>query len=127
MKYILTAIVLISLTTKFYSQDTKAGWTNLFDGKSLQGWTLVAGTADYRVEDGVIVGSTVPNSPNSFLITDKEYGDFVLELEVKIEDSSSNSGIQFRSHYDPDGNKGKGKVFGYQFELDPSSRKWTGG
>ena len=48
-------------------------------------------------------------------------------LEVLIEDTTSNSGIQIRSHYDPAGNNGKGKVFGYQYELDPSSRKWTGG
>jgi hypothetical protein len=109
------------------AQNIHTGWTNLFDGKSLNGWTKVAGSAEYRVENGVIVGSTVPNSPNTFLISEKEYGDFVLELDVKIEDSSSNSGIQFRSHYDPSGNNGKGKVYGYQYELDPSSRMWTGG
>jgi len=125
MKRLLFAFVLLFAASLVHSQ--KNGWTDLFDGKSLNGWKKVAGTADYKVEDGVIVGSTVPNSPNTFLISDKEYTDFVLELEVKIEDSSSNSGIQFRSQYDPAGNKGNGKVFGYQFELDPSSRKWTGG
>jgi len=102
-------------------------WTNLFDGKSLNGWQKVAGDAEYKIEDGAIVGITVANTPNTFLITDQEYGDFVLELEVKIMDTTSNSGIQFRSHYDPAGNNGKGKVFGYQYELDPSSRRWTGG
>ena len=102
-------------------------WTNLFDGKSLNGWKKVAGAADYKIEDGAIVGITVANTPNTFLITEQEYGDFVLELEVKIMDTTSNSGIQFRSHYDPAGNNGKGKVFGYQYELDPSSRRWTGG
>ncbi|PWT97359.1 MAG: DUF1080 domain-containing protein [Bacteroidetes bacterium] len=104
-----------------------AGWTSLFNGKDLTGWKKIVGNADYKVENGSIVGYTVPSSPNSFLITDKEYGDFVLELEVMIPDTTSNSGIQFRSHYDPNGNGGKGKVYGYQFELDPSSRKWTGG
>ncbi len=101
--------------------------TSLFDGKSLNGWKKVAGDAEYTIEDGAIVGTTVPNTPNSFLITEQEYGDFILELEVKIMDTTSNSGIQFRSHYDPAGNNGKGKVFGYQYELDPSSRRWTGG
>ena len=101
--------------------------TSLFDGKTLNGWKKVAGSADYKVEDGMIVGRTVTSSPNTFLISDKQYSDFVLELEVKIEDTTSNSGIQFRSHYDPSGHEGKGKVYGYQYELDPSSRRWTAG
>lgn len=107
--------------------QTAKDWTNLFDGKSFNGWKKVAGAAEYKIEDGAVVGITVPNTPNTFLITEKEYGDFVLELEVKIEDTTSNSGIQFRSQYDPAGNNGKGKVFGYQYELDPSSRRWTAG
>lgn len=105
-------------------------WTNLFDGKTFNGWKKITGTAEYKIEDGAIVGITVPNSPNTFLVTEKEYGDFILELEVKIEDTTSNSGIQFRSHYNPEmsnGRGGKGRVYGYQFELDPSTRAWTGG
>lgn len=112
----------------FYSSlFAQKGWTNLFDGKTLTGWKKLAGNADYKIEDGAIVGITVPNTPNTFLVTEKEYSDFILELEVKIVDTTSNSGIQFRSQYDPAGNGGKGKVYGYQYELDPSSRKWTGG
>lgn len=103
------------------------GWISLFDGKSLAGWKQVAGTAKYSIEDGAILGQTVVNSPNSFLITDKTYGDFILELEVKINDTTANSGIQFRSNYDPAGHEGKGKVFGYQYELDPAARAWTAG
>lgn len=128
MKKNLTTILalgLLLLSSDSWAQT--AEWTSLFDGKSLNGWKQMAGTAEYKVNNGVLEGITVPNSPNSFLVTEKEYGDFVLELEVRIPDSSSNSGIQFRSHFDPAANDGKGRVFGYQFELDPSSRKWTGG
>jgi hypothetical protein len=85
------------------------------------------GDADYRVENGTIVGTTVVASSNSFLITENEFDNFVLELDAKIDDTTSNSGIQLRSHLDPNGNNGKGKIFGYQYELDPSSRKWTAG
>jgi len=99
----------------------------LFDGKTLKGWKRLAGTADYKVEDGAIVGTTVANSGNSFLVTEKEYGDFILEMDTKIESPLSNSGVQVRSHYDPAGNNGKGKVYGKQFEIDPSDRKWSGG
>jgi hypothetical protein len=113
----------------FYSSNAQTSdkWISLFDGKTLDGWKKGAGDADYKVEDGVIVGTTVVASSNSFLITDKEYDNFILELEAKIDDTTSNSGIQLRSHVDPNGNNGKGKVFGYQYELDPSSRKWTAG
>jgi hypothetical protein len=127
MKKILIAAIVLIVTTKLFAQNNKSGWANLFDGQSFKGWKKVAGNAEYKIEDGAILGITVPNTPNTFLITEKEYGDFVLELEVKIEDTTSNSGIQFRSQYDPSGNNGKGKVFGYQYELDPSSRRWTAG
>lgn len=99
----------------------------LFDGKTLKGWKRLAGTADYKVENGAIVGTTVLNSGNTFLVTEKEYGDFILEMDTKIESPLSNSGVQTRSHYDPAGHDGKGKVYGRQFEIDPSARKWSGG
>lgn len=122
--------LLFTIASAAVATAQSGGWTNLWDGKTLNGWNKITGSAEYKIEDGAIVGLTVPNSPNTFLVTDKEYGDFVLELEVKIGDTTSNSGIQFRSHYNPEmsnGRGGKGRVYGYQFELDPSSRAWTGG
>src|SRR5258705_9900700 len=123
----MSAIIFLFSYLVLHSQGNSSGWTNLFDGKTLAGWKKITGTAEYKIEEGAIVGLTVPNSPNTFLVTEKEYGDFVLELEVKIQDTTSNSGIQFRSHYDPTMNNGRGRVYGYQYELDPSSRRWTGG
>jgi hypothetical protein len=73
-----------------------AGWVRLFDGKSLEGWSIHSGTATYTVEGKTIVGTAVLGSPNTFLCTDKEYGDFILEFEVKV-DPELNSGVQFRS------------------------------
>jgi len=135
MKYLLTvtSIFLLSCSVVFAQtslstvKPIKSGWTNLFDGKTFNGWKKITGNAEYVIDNGTITGITVPNTPNTFLVTEKEYGDFVLELEVMIEDTTSNSGIQIRSHFDPAANNGKGRVFGYQYELDPSSRKWTGG
>ncbi|MBW7890636.1 MAG: DUF1080 domain-containing protein [Chitinophagaceae bacterium] len=108
-------------------QAQKTSWIKLFDGKTLTGWKQLGGEAKYAVEKGVITGTTVPATPNSFLVTEKEYGDFVLELEVLMPDTLTNSGIQIRSHFNPAANEGKGRVFGYQYELDPSSRAWTAG
>jgi len=72
-------------------------WIRLFDGETLHGWSVHSGMAKYRVEDGAIVGQAVPGSPNSFLCTEREFGDFTLEFEVFLEDPELNSGVQFRS------------------------------
>lgn len=123
----------LSLLASVHAEE---GFVTLFDGKSLEGWEQHSGKAEYRVENGAIVGKTVPNTGNSFLCTNKKYGDFVLELEFKV-DPSMNSGIQFRSNfYDKDteveveGKKKKvpaDRVHGYQFEIDPSARAFSGG
>ncbi|MFH5832848.1 DUF1080 domain-containing protein [Halalkalibaculum sp. DA384] len=99
-------------------------WTPLFDGETLNGWTQKGGDAPYTVEDGAIVGETIPNNDNSFLTTDKTYGDFILEFEVWV-NPHINSGVQIRSLSKE--SYRDGRVHGYQVELDPSDRAWTGG
>jgi sugar lactone lactonase YvrE len=103
---------------------TAADWVPLFDGKSFTGWNFKGGKAEYRIENGEIVGVSVPKTPNSFLCTDKFYDNFILELEFKV-DPNLNSGIQFRSNSLPDYKNGQ--VHGYQCEIDPSDRGWTAG
>ena len=97
---------------------------NLFDGKTLDGWVQRGGKALYKAEDGVIVGTTVQKTPNSFLCTAKNYSDFVLDLDFKV-DPGLNSGVQIRSESMKEYQNGR--VHGYQVEIDPSSRAWTGG
>ena len=112
-------------------------WQELFNGKNLDGW-IVRGQAQYAVEDGCIVGTTVLNAGNSFLCTRDFYGDFVLEYDFKV-DPALNSGVQFRSEVfneartlDVKNAKGevikvpKDRVHGYQCEidLDPIRRRW---
>jgi len=99
-------------------------WQPLFDGKTLNGWTQKNGNAKYTVEDGAIVGTTVLNTPNSFLCTEKMYADFILEVELLVE-AGMNSGIQIRSHSYKDYNNYR--VHGYQVEIDTSTRAWSGG
>jgi hypothetical protein len=98
----------------------------LFNGKDLTGWTKRGGDAEYAVENGEIVGRSVPNTPNTFLTTNKEFGDFLLELDFKIDPNDFNSGIQIRSHSRPE--EGRERVYGYQVEIDTGAdRPWTGG
>jgi len=119
---VLAALMLGSTPVTVYAQSGK--WQNLFNGKDLQGWKQLNGQAKYEVVNGEIVGTTVSNTPNSFLATEKHYGDFILEVELLV-DNSMNSGIQIRSESTPDFQNGR--VHGYQVEVDPSDRKWSGG
>lgn len=98
-KYTFVSAFLVSLfllsSMNSFSQDTE--WISLFDGKTLNGWSVHSGFAKYRVEDGTIIGTAIKGSPNTFLCTDREFGDFILEFEVLLADPELNSGVQFRS------------------------------
>jgi len=91
---ILCTVFLLS-TINSWSQDGE--WISLFDRKTLNGWSVHSGFAKYRVEDGAIVGTAVKGSPNTFLCTDDEFTDYILEFEVLLSDPELNSGVQFRS------------------------------
>jgi len=99
----------------------ESDWVTLFDGKSLEGWTQKNGTATYQVEDGTIVGTTNPGSPNSFLCTERDYGDFELTFEVRLFDAELNSGVQIRSQTEPvKAGEPFGRVNGPQVEIEAS-------
>ena len=111
----LTLSLIAALVIPAAAED---GWVDLFNGKNLDGWTQRNGTATYEVKGDTIVGTTAKGSPNSFLCTDKEYGDFELTFEVKV-DNELNSGVQIRSktHGGP-----KGRVNGPQVEIEASGK-----
>jgi hypothetical protein len=117
-------VIFVFASCLSYAQKTDKGWRKLFNGKDLTGWKQINGKAPYKVENGMIVGTTISDSPNSFIVTEETFGDFILELDFKMDDGT-NSGIQFRSESKPD--YLNGKVFGYQLDIDPTPRKWCGG
>ena len=132
-----TSVLFLSLHSGLAAQEK---WISLFDGETLEGWTVHSGHAPYRVEDGAIVGQAIKNSPNTFLCTDREFSDFILEFEVLLEDDELNSGVQFRSQIAPQelvfwfrNDQGKyqpntipaDRVYGYQVEI--SSGAGSGG
>lgn len=124
LKTCLTVLFLAFVMFTAHAQKSKDGWQDLFNGKDLSGWKQLNGKATYEVKDGAIVGTSVMGTPNSFLTTEKNYGDFILECEVKV-DNKLNSGIQIRSFSTPDYQNGR--VHGYQVEIDPSDRAYSGG
>jgi len=113
--------ILLAVTSRLVAGP----WEPLFNGRDLSGWKEVNGTAPFSAADGMIVSATIAGSPNSFLATDKSFHDFIFECEVKQEVGPSNSGVMFRALGTPD--YMKGRVHGYQMEIDPSARAWSGG
>src|SRR5438874_13614506 len=87
------SLLLLPISATVFAQDA---WVSLFDGKSLDGWEIKGGKAEYKVEDGAIVGTTVARSPNTFLCKGP-FSDFLLEFDVLC-DKPLNSGVQIRSH-----------------------------
>ena len=108
------AVAAVFLTTSL-ADHHESDWVALFNGKDLNGWTPKNGLAHYRIEGDAIVGRTTEGSPNSFLCTEKLYGDFELEFEVKVDDGL-NSGVQIRSQ----SRDGDGRVNGPQVEIETS-------
>jgi len=138
--FLLILATFLLLSSNSFAQKEK--WVPLFDGQSLKGWTIHSGFAKYRVENGEIIGTSVANSPNSFLCTDREYADFILEFEVFLLSSELNSGVQFRSKIAKDetmfwfrNEQGeyfqrtipKDRVYGYQVEIASAGVAASGG
>ena len=125
---LMSSVIVIFTATCFSScsqvKNNDAPWVPLIEENTLKGWTIKGGKATYSNADGVITGTTVKNTPNTFLTTDKHYDDFILELDYMV-DQSMNSGIQIRSNSKP--NYKEGRVHGYQIEIDPSKRAWSAG
>jgi len=111
-------ILLLAISAVCAAADSGGQWKPLFDGQTLAGWTNPYDWGKAWVEDGQIV---LRADKKFFLVTDKTYRDFIFEGEVKMPEGKSNSGFMFRCHVRPN------KVFGYQAEVDPSDRQWSGG
>ncbi len=113
--YSALATVLVALGASLVrADDDNDGFVSLLKGRNLDGWVQHNGTATYRVEDNMIVGKTSEGSPNSFLCTKKDYGNFELRFEVKLDDEL-NSGVQIRSRSKKEINNGR--VHGPQVEI----------
>ncbi len=151
-RLVVAAIVILAAFTAACQNKTveEEGWKDLFDGKTLNGWKVINqdwdnpdSKPDFYVEDNMIICNTTLNTGGGYLVTERSYDNFILELDVKI-DNSLNSGIQCRSRMwekdtvttyvsgNAEGTKSEhkwpvGYVWGYQIEIDPTDRAWSGG
>jgi len=115
----LTLIILIVSAFNFSSpRESGAGWVDLFDGETLNGWMNPYDWGEAEVVDGEI---RLTADKKFFLVTEDTYSDFIFEAEVRLPEGKSNSGFMFRCHVEPN------KVWGYQAEVDASDRAWSGG
>lgn len=115
-----SALLAVLGTASILAQGPEEGFVPLFDGQTLDGWVKRGGDAAYRVDNGAIVGECLPSRMNTFLCSEKEFGNFILKLEFKF-DVPGNSGVQFRSAARPEG-EGRERVYGYQAEMDPNPK-----
>ncbi|PCJ96507.1 MAG: hypothetical protein COA50_06925 [Flavobacteriaceae bacterium] len=116
--------ILIIIFMSCLSVSAQENWKKLFNGKDLSNFQQLNGDAQYEIKNQELIGTSKLGIPNSFMATKKTYGDFILEFEVFVE-NGLNSGVQFRSNSIP--SYKKGRVHGYQCEIETSSRKWAGG
>lgn len=107
-------------------------WTSLCDG-TLDGWVRRSGTATFTVEDRDILATTAEGSGPTFLCTTREFANFELEFEVKL-DPGINSGVMLRSKLTPLDENGKelgfgGRVYGplVRIESSPGRSGWVYG
>ncbi len=115
---------LVLLFISCFSVTAQENWEVLFNGKDLSNFHQLNGDASYKIMNQELIGASKLGIPNSFLATKKNYGDFILEFDVFVE-NGLNSGVQFRSLSTPD--YMDGRVHGYQCEIETSARKWAGG
>lgn len=116
---LLLPLLMLSILPARADEKAGEGFTPLFDGKTLTGWTNPYTSGKAEVVDGEI---HLTNDKKFILITEKTYSDFVFEGEILLPPGQANSGFMFRAQVKPN------KVFGYQAEVDGSpERKWSGG
>src|SRR5437868_5404178 len=70
------------------------GFTDLFNGKSLEGWKPTGKAEVWAAEDGLIV---CKGGGGGWLLTEKEYGDFEFRCEYRWEKKGGNSGVAIRT------------------------------
>ena len=116
--------LLVLLFISCFSLSAQENWEVLFNGKDLSNFHQLNGDASYKIMNQELIGTSKLGTPNSFMATKKNYGDFILEFDVFVE-NGLNSGVQFRSLSTPD--YMDGRVHGYQCEIETSARKWAGG
>ena len=115
-------LFLFNFVSTLYAQESE--WKYLFKDNSLKQFVKLNGKADFKLENGILTGTSKLKTPNSFLATKAEYDDFILEFDVLL-DYGLNSGVQFRSESTK--SYMNGRVHGYQCEIETSQRKWAGG
>ncbi len=138
MKHLLRSILMGSFlgalgagTMAVHGAD-ESGFVSLFDGKTLNGWSIKCLPKDkelaakaWTVDQGTILANTIGHKEHFdiMLVSQQEYGDFVLRLRFQNERGvTGNSGIQIRSRY----NEQTGWMEGPQIDINPPGPELTG-
>jgi hypothetical protein len=125
MIFQLRALLAFTLTLVLYNDSPvfadekpadEQGFVSLFDGNTLKGWK---GSDGYRVEEGKLVSI---QGGHGNLLTEKEYGDFVLRFEFRLT-PGANNGLGIRCPFRAEGNL---HIDGIELQiLDDSAEKYA--
>jgi hypothetical protein len=118
MKKLTLAVAVAAILSSLAFQAGAQEWSDLFDGKTFEGWTNPYDHGEATVVDGEI---HLKAEKKFFMVTEKTYSDFIFEADILLPEGKANSGFMFRCHVKPN------KVWGYQAEVDGSDRAWSGG
>lgn len=110
--------LLLTSSLTVVADQTQDGFVPLFNGTDLIGWRNPFDWGEAEVVDGEI---HLTASRKFFLVTKQTYGDFELNVDLRLPEGKANSGVMFRCHVEPN------RVYGYQAECDGSDRRWSGG
>ena len=140
-----TGIILFMLLLLFAACDQQKNneeWEDLLVKQNFEDFEMLEGEGEWYFEDSILIGECLIGNPNSYLCTKKSYSDFVMELDFQV-GNKINSGVQVRTTVHKNDTNityvngrltpiidklfKKGSIYGYQIEMDPSERAWTGG
>ncbi|MDX1952385.1 MAG: DUF1080 domain-containing protein [Verrucomicrobiota bacterium] len=111
------SLVLVLISSRLFAATPEQGFTSLFDGESLKGWTLIGKNGQgYVIKDGVLI---CPKDGGGNLFTERQYTNFIFRFEFKLDDGSNN-GLGIRAPLE-----GDAAYLGMEIQiLDDTATKW---
>jgi len=126
---LLIANLLLLLTSPSSAQKDEAPWKSLFNGENMAGWKMLGDKGLAYVQNGeIILQRTKDTKEHTFVTTKKNYSDFILEIDFKMDAPGFSTGVLIRcvdANSSPD--TSRVRLYGYQIKIDNTARNWTGG
>lgn len=126
-KFLWVISVILFQMPSLFAQNPVLPWKTIFNGKDLEGWEMIGDKGVAAVQDGeIVVHRTKETKEHTFLATKKKYGNFILDIDFKMDDPGWSTGVLVRC-VGAKADSSKVRLYGYQIKIDDTPRNWTGG